>query len=282
MGATRSIPLGVSGGTFYAQVRSAAGQVWNTSGAAFEAYNAGNVTDYDLALTEQGGSGVYTFDLPAGIGAGFFSVIVFERAGGSPAEGDAPVWEETLGFDGTDIADHSRVASLASGVISSTTFATNAIDSGVLATTAVTEIRNAITGGSYALDTDASGRVRLVIGTGTGEISITAGHVDADVAKIDGSAAAAVRLALSAGMMIPFTVNAANTTPTSAEIACDDLSEATADHYKGRLALFTTGALAGQVVDVTGYTYDAGNSEGILALSGATEAPADNDTGILI
>lgn len=46
-----------------------------------------------------------------------------------------------------------------------------------LATDAVNEIRNAITGGAYALNTSASGSVRVVDGTGTDEISLTAGLI---------------------------------------------------------------------------------------------------------
>lgn len=46
-----------------------------------------------------------------------------------------------------------------------------------LATDAVEEIRNAITGGAYALSTDASGMMRIVDGTGTGEVNTSSGSV---------------------------------------------------------------------------------------------------------
>lgn len=39
------------------------------------------------------------------------------------------------------------------------------------------EIRNAVTGGAYSLSTDANGRVRIVDGTGTGELNTNAGAV---------------------------------------------------------------------------------------------------------
>ncbi len=63
-------------------------------------------------------------------------------------------------------------------------FAAGAIDANALATDAVNELRNAITGGAYALDTDANGRVRIVDGTGTGEIDTTSGAVAVTAASV--------------------------------------------------------------------------------------------------
>lgn len=54
-----------------------------------------------------------------------------------------------------------------------------------LATDAVTEIRDAITGGAYALSTDANGRVRIVDGTAAGEIDTASGLVQITAAQID-------------------------------------------------------------------------------------------------
>lgn len=66
----------------------------------------------------------------------------------------------------------------ASGAITSTVLATDCIGSAQLATTGVQEIRNAITGGAYALSTDANGMIRIVDGTGTGELDTLNGGVD--------------------------------------------------------------------------------------------------------
>lgn len=46
-----------------------------------------------------------------------------------------------------------------------------------LAASAVQEIRNAITGGAYALDTDANGAMRIVDGTGSRELDTNAGAI---------------------------------------------------------------------------------------------------------
>jgi hypothetical protein len=66
---------------------------------------------------------------------------------------------------------------LASGIITAAKFAAGAIDAAATSADFVTEIRAAITGGAYAIDTDANGRVRIVDGTGTGEIDTTSGGV---------------------------------------------------------------------------------------------------------
>jgi hypothetical protein len=104
--------------------------------------------------------------------------------------------------------------------------------------------------------------------------------VTADVTKINGVAAAAARLALSAGQIIPGTVSDAETAPSTTEFAADDITEATADHYNGRLVVWTSGALAGQVTDVTDYELDTG--EGLFTVTALTEAPADGDTFLLV
>lgn len=50
------------------------------------------------------------------------------------------------------------------------------------------DIRNAITGGAYALDTDANGRIRLVVGTAAGEVTLSGGIIAADIQEVDGNA----------------------------------------------------------------------------------------------
>jgi len=91
-----------AGSTLYFRVRAADGDVWNTSGAAFEDWAGGNVTDYDVALVDEDG-GYYVGDFPASISAGFYTTQVFLQAGGSPAVGDLPIGEEfNFAWDGTN------------------------------------------------------------------------------------------------------------------------------------------------------------------------------------
>jgi hypothetical protein len=88
------------------------------------------------------------------------------------------------GFDSNQRVDVNAIASggiasasFAAGAIDSTAIATDAITSTGLATSAANEIRDAVTGGAYALDTDANGRIRVVDGTGVGEINTASGAI---------------------------------------------------------------------------------------------------------
>lgn len=95
----------LTGRTLYAQVRNTVGQIWNTAGVAFEAYNTANIADYDIALTEQGtASGYYAGNMPA-VTAGTYNVIVKNRAGGSPAESDITVAAGLIGWNGSAVTD---------------------------------------------------------------------------------------------------------------------------------------------------------------------------------
>lgn len=71
-----------------------------------------------------------------------------------------------------------NAASIATDAITVAKIAANAIGASELAADAVTEIRDAVTGGAYALDTDANGRVRIVDGTSAGELDTTSGLVN--------------------------------------------------------------------------------------------------------
>jgi hypothetical protein len=69
---------------------------------------------------------------------------------------------------------------------------------------------------------------------------------------------------------------AASTTAFEAlAISPTTTEEATADHYNGRLILFTTGVLTGQMTDITDYALQ--NSKEYFTVTALTEAPADTD-----
>ena len=101
-----------------------------------------------------------------------------------------------------------------------------------------------------------------------------------NISKISGNANAAARLSLSANQIIPFTVDTTAFTPTSAIFEADDIVEDTADHFNGRIIIWSTGALAGQATSITDYQLFGGR--GRFTVVGMTEAPANNDTGIII
>jgi hypothetical protein len=122
-----------------------------------------------------------------------------------------------------------------------------------------------------ALDLDAT----------VGALTFTvAGEVDANVISISGDSNAAIRLALSAAQIIPGTISDAVLSPSTTAFAADDITEATADHYNGRVIIFTSGSLLGQATSITDYSLVS--SEGNFTVVAMTEAPANNDTFIII
>jgi anti-sigma28 factor (negative regulator of flagellin synthesis) len=86
---------------------------------------------------------------------------------------------------GTLTGGELGVGVFAAGAITAAAIATGAVDADALSTDGVNEIRDAITGGAYALDTDANGRVRVVDGTGAGEIDTASGRVQITTAQED-------------------------------------------------------------------------------------------------
>lgn len=89
--------------TLYSHIRNKSGAVWN--GSAFEAYNASNWGNYDIALTEDGSSGYYKATFPGAISAGSYDLVVYLQVGGSPAEGDNMLGGRSIKYDGTDEVD---------------------------------------------------------------------------------------------------------------------------------------------------------------------------------
>lgn len=102
------------------------------------------------------------------------------------------------------------------------------------------------------------------------------GNMKADALAISGDTTAADRLeALMDGILIGQVNDAAATTTA---FAADGFTEATDDHFNGRLITFLTGALAGQQTAITDYDA-AGHAQGdqTLVVTALTEAPAEND-----
>lgn len=104
-----------TGKTLYALIRNATGSVWNTGAAAFQSYATANLASYALTLAEQGtASRYYAGTFPAAIPAGTYAVAAFERAGGSPAEGDPLAAAGNVEWDGSALtALSSRLAASA-------------------------------------------------------------------------------------------------------------------------------------------------------------------------
>ncbi len=86
----------------------------------------------------------------------------------------------------------------------------------------------------------------------------------------------------SAGQILERTVDTATNThvPTTTEFQADDETEATADHYKGRVVIFTSGVLSGQATDITAYVAVGGIGQ--FTVTAMTEAPANDDTFVMV
>ena len=89
------------------------------------------------------------------------------------------------------------------------------------------------------------------------------------------TSAAATKLALSAGTIV--TGAAAAGTLSTTQMSTD-LSEATDDHYNGRIIIWTSGVLQNQATDITDYE----NTDGVLTYTAVTEAPSAADTFIIL
>ena len=96
-----------------------------------------------------------------------------------------------------------------------------------------------------------------------------------DVTKISGSATAADNLEASALTII---TGQAQTGTLSTTQMTTNLSEATDDHYNGRIIIWTSGVLTGQATDITDYD---GTSK-LLTFTAVTEAPSNGDGFIII
>lgn len=79
-----------------------------------------------------------------------------------------------------------------------------------------------------------------------------------------------------ATVLIPGIVDDTAFTPTITEFESDTITEATANHYNGRVIVFTSGDLAGQACTITAYALASGR--GHFTVSALTEAPANNVT----
>jgi hypothetical protein len=96
--------------------------------------------------------------------------------------------------------------------------------------------------------------------------------------SIAGVSAAASRLALSAGTIIPGTVTDSGHSPTTSAFKASDITEATNDHFIGRVVIFTSGALLNQATVITDYV----GSTSVYTVAAMTEAAASGDTFIIV
>ena len=92
------------------------------------------------------------------------------------------------------------------------------------------------------------------------------------------------QLEASAGIIIGESDNATFTATTTAmealRLSPNTTEETTADHYNGRLILFTSGNLLGQMTDIT--DYELANSKEKFTFTAVTEAVPDNTRFVVL
>lgn len=110
--------------------------------------------------------------------------------------------------------------------------------------------------------------------------ALVGGRIDANASAISGDATAADKLEASIGTIVTGTVDDTVLTPTTTQFEADDITEATADHYNGRIVIFTSGVLVQQAAEITDYQLNSGR--GRFTITTRTEAPGNNDTFVIV
>lgn len=130
--------------------------------------------------------------------------------------------------------------------------------------------------GGTTLTTDITGNITGDI-TGTlATVTDVTNMVTANMIQISGDATAANNLEEGATAIVVSAVNDPGGAATTS-VFITDLTEATNDHYKGRIITFTTGNLLGQSSDITAYN---GTTKAITCTA-LTDTPADNDEFVI-
>jgi len=108
------------------------------------------------------------------------------------------------------------------------------------------------------------------------------GFMDINVKAINELTAPAIQLALSAQTIVTGTVHDA-VAPSTTVFEADDITTAAADHYNGRIIIFTSSPVAllqNQATTIEDYRLLAGRGE--FTVTALTAAPAADDTFIII
>lgn len=127
--------------------------------------------------------------------------------------------------------------------VNTTSITANAIVAGTLDSTATEEIRTAVTGGAYALQTDGSGYIKVSSGTGTGQISLTSGVASVAVASIGANVVTASALASDAVNEIADGVLTRNVSNTEGAAGIHSLT--------GLVLMSTESSISGTTLTVT-------------------------------
>ena len=123
--------------------------------------------------------------------------------------------------------------------------------------------------GAYCLGSAADGHGALFVNGGGSGIDISGditGNITGNLLTLLNS--------MVAGLVFG-TVDTGSFTSTSTEFESDDIAEPTADHYNGRVIVFTSGVLSGQACTINDYALSGAN--GHFTVSELTDLPGNGD-----
>jgi hypothetical protein len=167
---------------------------------------------------------------------------------------------------------------LTDGAITVAKIADNAITAAKLAANAITAAKiatDAITAAGIASDAIGANEFAQAAADKVWSTAVRALTAGVNATSIAGIAAAATKLAASAGTIV---TGAATAGTLSVTQMTTDLTEATDDHYIGRVVIWTSGNLVDQATPIT--DYDGGTK--MLTYDTVTEAPQVGDTFVIV
>jgi hypothetical protein len=138
----------------------------------------------DVKLMQDEGAEANTNSLPTDEGQGYSLALLSSEA--ECARGTIYIVDQTgtkgwldriIHFETYGHASAQHAFDLDAAKVAVSAIDPNVITADSLKSDAITAIRDAISGGAYALDTDANGRIRIVVGAGEGELDTSSGKV---------------------------------------------------------------------------------------------------------
>jgi hypothetical protein len=108
----------------------------------------------------------------------------------------------------------------------------------------------------------------------------TSGFIGVDVRQLNSSGPAVTKLTASAGQIYTGTVDNTGFTATTTVLDASDITTATADHWIGRIIVFSSGTLAGQATKITDYELASGR--GRFTYQTLTSAPGNGTTFVIV
>lgn len=109
---------------------------------------------------------------------------------------------------------------------------------------------------------------------------VSTDKLQVDAVELNSVAASAANLEKSASVIVRGTSDNTGFTATSSIFESSDVTEATSDHYKGRVIVFTSGALLGQATAITAYSLSSGR--GRFTVNTLTEAVPNSSTFVIV